>query len=148
MTNRQTQYQGATIKDHHILLIKQLLSAERRSVWLFPGGSIEPGESEEECVQREVKEETHLNTKIVSLVLDEFQYYSNGTNQRVKTYFCEPGLGKAIPGVEPETPGYKSIVKVKWFDLRSEADWDSDLVNDPIINKPLQQIRKKLGYLS
>lgn len=86
--------------------------------------------------------------KNISLLLDENHSYPDGTNQRVKTYLCTPSSDKAIPGVEPETPGYKSIFKVKWFDLRSEANWDTDLVNDPIIYKPVQQIRKKLGYLS
>ena len=51
-----TRYQGAIIKDHHILLIKQTEHASGRSYWLIPGGGIEPGETEEVCVQREVLE--------------------------------------------------------------------------------------------
>ena len=47
-----TRYPGAIIKDHHILLIKQTEHASGRSYWLIPGGGIEPGETEEACVQR------------------------------------------------------------------------------------------------
>ena len=148
MTNRQTRYQGAIIRDHHVLLIKQRLLPSGRFIWLFPGGGIEPGENEKDCVEREIKEETHLNVKMVSLLLEEHHRYPDGTNQRVKTFLCEPDASEASPGIEPETPGYQSIFEVKWFDLSSEANWDPLLVNDPIIYKPLQQIRKKLGYLS
>lgn len=148
MNNRQTRYQGAIIRDYHILLIKQLVSFEGRFVWLFPGGGIIAGETEEECVRREVKEETNLNVKVISLLLDKHQYYPDGTDQQVKTYLCEPDAGEASPGIEPETPDYRSIFEVKWFDLRSEADWDSLLVNDPLTHLQLQRIRKKLGYLA
>ena len=58
--------------------------------------------------------------------------------------------GEAKPGFEPEPEhaGHYSIVEAKWFDLRSEADWDTRLINDSWIYLPLQSIRRKLGYLS
>jgi hypothetical protein len=40
------------------------------------------------------------------------------------------------------------IVKVRWFDLRNESTWDTELINDPIIYLPLQRLRRKLGYLT
>ena len=52
---RITRYQGAIIQDHHILLIKQSEPASGRSYWLIPGGGIEPDETEEVCVQREMQ---------------------------------------------------------------------------------------------
>jgi 8-oxo-dGTP pyrophosphatase MutT (NUDIX family) len=147
--NRGIRYQGAIIKDHHILLIKHREHETGRAYWIFPGGGIEPGESEEGCVKREMKEETNLNIRIMSLLLDELDYYPGTVYQRAKTYLCEPDSDKASPGIEPEpeVSGIYSIVEVKWFDLRSEANWDSLLVNDPLTYLPLQRVRKKLGYL-
>jgi 8-oxo-dGTP pyrophosphatase MutT (NUDIX family) len=46
------RYQGAIIRDHHILLLKQIEHASGRSYWQIPGGGIEPDETEEQCVQR------------------------------------------------------------------------------------------------
>jgi len=47
-----TRYQGAIIRDHHILLLKQIEHASGRSSWQIPDGGIEPDETEEQCVQR------------------------------------------------------------------------------------------------
>ena len=55
---RTTRYQGAIIREHHILLLKQTEHASGRSYWLLPGGRIEPEETEERCVQREVLTKT------------------------------------------------------------------------------------------
>jgi 8-oxo-dGTP pyrophosphatase MutT (NUDIX family) len=154
--DRRTRYQGAIIKDNRILLLKQRVYPTLKVVWLFPGGQREPEETEEECVQREMREETHLQVRVVSLLVDEL-YTSEDPAfiilKNYKTYYCEPIAGDASPGFEPEynpkihTLGSPDILETKWFDLRSEADWDTDLVNDPIIYKPLKQIRTKLGFL-
>jgi ADP-ribose pyrophosphatase YjhB (NUDIX family) len=148
MVNRHTRYQGAIIRDHHILLIRHR-EHTGKTYLIFPGGGIEPGETEEECVQRQMKDETNLDVRIVSLLLDEPDH-PLGVYQRLKTYLCEPNTGVASPGIEPEpeASSHYSIVEVKWFDLRDESTWDSLLVNDPLTYLPLQRIRKKLGYLS
>lgn len=149
MTNRQTRYQGAIIRDHHILLIKHREHASGRSYWLFPGGGIEPGETGEECVRREMKEETNLDILVTSLLSEEPER-SGVAYQTVKTYLCEITNGEASVGIEPEHEvlmGHYNIVEVKWFDLRSEEKWDTELVKDLIIYLPLQSIRRKLGYL-
>ncbi len=69
--NRMTRYQGAIIRDHHILLIRQIEHATGRSYWLLPGGRIEPNETEEGCVQREMLEETGLHVQVLYLLLNE-----------------------------------------------------------------------------
>lgn len=55
---RIIRYQGAIIKDHHVLLLRHREHKTGRSYWLFPGGSIEENETEEQCVAREMFEET------------------------------------------------------------------------------------------
>ena len=117
---------------------------------------MESGETEEQCVKREMKEETHLDVQVVSLLVDEpytTEDPAHDVLKNYKTYYCEPVKGEASPGIEPEydpkihTLGAPDILETKWFDLRVETDWDPDLVKDPIIYRPLQHIRKKLGYL-
>jgi ADP-ribose pyrophosphatase YjhB (NUDIX family) len=152
MLNRITRYQGAIIKNHYILLLWQRVYPTGRAVWLFPGGGMEPGETEEQCVKREMKEETNLDVKIKGLLFDETTHAENRI-YRQRTYLCETLSGEAKPGYDPEyapeieAAGIHGIIDVKWFDLRDESPWDSTLVNDPIIYLPLQRMRKKLGYL-
>jgi ADP-ribose pyrophosphatase YjhB (NUDIX family) len=123
--NRTTRYQGAIIRNDRILLIKHHEYATGRDYWVIPGGGREDGETEEECVKREVKEETHLNVTVQQLLLDE------------------PGHSD-----EPEfeaAEGY-AITEVGWFDLRDEATWETEVVTDPFTYPLLQQIRAALGY--
>ena len=147
---RQTRYQGAIIYNHQILLIKHHEHKTGHEYWIIPGGGMEPGETEEECVRREMKEETNLDVRVISLLTDEPQGYPGSVYQRLKTYLCEVLGGEASPGSEPEPEASSSygIVEVKWFDLRSEVDWDMLLVNDPLTYLPLQSIRRKSGYLA
>ena len=149
MLNRHTRYQGAIIRDHHILLLRHCENETGRSYWILPGGGIEPDETEEDCVRREMKEETNLDVQIVTLLMDEpaplkRRYHS------FKTYLCQPMKGNASPGIEPEPEAASeySIAEVKWFDLQDESGWDAELITDPFTYDDVQRIRKRLGDLS
>ncbi|MBC8077268.1 MAG: NUDIX domain-containing protein [Chloroflexales bacterium] len=144
---RITRYQGAIIRDHQILLIKQTEHASGRSYWLIPGGGIEPDETEEMCVQREMQEETCLHVQVQYLLLDEpsmlGEFY-----QRRKTYVCHILDGEARPGYEPEeeyATAY-SFTEIGWFDLRNATSWDEQVVSNPITYSLLQRIQAALGY--
>lgn len=147
MEERNIRYQGAIIRDNHILLIRHRENESGRSYWILPGGGIEPGETEEDCVLREIKEETNLDVRIVSLLVTEPSHYPN--YRSLKTYLCESNTIKASPGIEPEpdAASWYRIAEVKWFNLRDESDWNPELVADPYTYNELQRLRKKLGYL-
>ena len=99
--NRIIRYQGAVIRDDHMLLIKHREYASGRDYWVIPGGGREDGETEQECVRREMKEETHLDVKVEQLLLDEHSRPGD-IYQRLKTYLCIAMAGEAYPGHEPE----------------------------------------------
>ena len=144
---RITRYQGAIIRDHHILLIQQTEHVTGRSYWLIPGGGIEPDETEERCVQREMLEETGLHVHVEHLLLDE-PGTSGGIYQRKKTYVCSVLDGEARPGYEPEeayATAY-SFTDVGWFDLRHPATWNAQIVSDSITYSLLQRIQAALWY--
>jgi 8-oxo-dGTP pyrophosphatase MutT (NUDIX family) len=145
--NRITRYQGAIIQDHHILLLKQMEHASGRSYWHIPGGGIEPGETEELCVQREMLEETGLHVQVHSLLLDE-PSTPGAIYQSWKTYRCSILAGEARPGCEPEAAyaGAYSFTEVGWFDLRYPTTWNAQLGADPYIFSFLQRIQAALGY--
>ena len=142
-----TRYQGAIIRDHHILLIKQTEQASGRSYWLIPGGRMQPDETEEQCVQREMQEETCLHVYVQYLLLDE-PSMPGWSHQREKTYVCHILDGEAQPGYEPEAEyatAY-SFTEVGWFDLRHPTSWKEQLVSNPISYGLLQRIQAALGY--
>ena len=57
---------GILIEDNKILLVKQKISAKRN--WSLPGGKLEQGETLEQGIIREMKEETGLDVEIVRLL--------------------------------------------------------------------------------
>jgi 8-oxo-dGTP pyrophosphatase MutT (NUDIX family) len=146
-TEREIRYQGAIVEDDRILLIKHMPLDGGSPYWLIPGGGIEPGETEIECVQREMKEETKLDGEVVRLVLDE-PGFPDEPYRRLKTYLCKPIGGEAKPGYEPEleAAGDYAISEVKWFDLEDTSGWGTLVINDPFTYPQLMRIRAELGY--
>ena len=144
---RFARYQGAIVRDDHILLIQHAHHEDERSYWLIPGGGIEPGESEQACVAREMLEETNLRVRVERLLLDELAE-PGGVYQRRKTYLCAVEAGEASPGYEPEPDAAAAygITAVAWFDLRSPAVWPDEVLADPITRPLLQRVRAALGY--
>ncbi len=65
---------GRVIRDAHILLIQHRHHASGHSYWLLPGGGLEGDETPEGCVQREVREETHLHVEVGQHLLDDPDY--------------------------------------------------------------------------
>lgn len=57
---------GILIEDEKILLVKQKVSDKRN--WSLPGGKLEQGETIEQGIIREMKEETGLDVEIVRLL--------------------------------------------------------------------------------
>src|SRR5215208_4898 len=137
-----TRYQGAIIRDHHILLLKQVEHASGRSYWQIPGGGIEPDETEEQCVQPEMLEETGLHVQVVFLLLDE-PSTPGAIYQRWKTYCCSILAGEARPGSEPEAEyaDAYSFTEVGWFDLRHPTSWNMPLGASPFVYSWLQRIQ-------
>ena len=145
---RSIRYQGAIIQDHQILLLKQIEHASGRSYWQIPGGRIELDETEEQCVQREMLEETGLEVQIDSLLLDEPSPPSDSIYQRWKTYCCTILAGEPLPGSEPEADlvDAYSFTEVGWFDLRDPATWAARLGAASYIAAWLRRLQEALGY--
>lgn len=51
-------------KDGKVLIAKRRRSGTLGGKWEFPGGKVEPGETPEECLKRELKEEFNIETEI------------------------------------------------------------------------------------
>jgi 8-oxo-dGTP pyrophosphatase MutT (NUDIX family) len=141
------RYQAAIIHQHHILLLQQTDHGSGRSYWLLPGGRMDGDETEEDCVQREVMEETGLDVTVQDLLLDEPHIRGRSYRQR-KTYRCAYRSGDARPGSEPEAQYHMaySFTAISWVDVRDPTQWPADMVADPITYPLLCRIHTLLGY--
>jgi ADP-ribose pyrophosphatase YjhB (NUDIX family) len=146
-SNRLVRYQGAIVREHHLLLIRHQERLNGRSYWVIPGGGREDGESEETCVMREMKEETNLDVQVERLLLDEARPPGK-MYQRAKTYLCTVLSGEAQPGYEPEPEAAQAyaIVEVCWFDLRDDTGWGEKVRKDTSTYSLMLNLRSVLGY--
>ena len=145
---RHTRYQGAIVRGDEILLIRHVEHGrDGRSYWLLPGGGIEAGETDEECVIRELWEETNVVVQVEKLLLVD-PAEAESIYQFRNTYLCRIVNGEPSPGYEPEEDASSvyGITEVGWFDLRQADAWPTEILEDSITFPVLQRIRAALGY--
>ena len=145
MSERRVRCQGAIIRGDQILLIEHREHDSGRSYWLLPGGGQEDGESEVNCVRREMWEETGLEVQVERLLLETMG--PSGNTER-RTYLCSVLSGEASPGYEPEPEAaeFYGISAVEWVDLREERSWKGAVRADLYTYPELKQIQALLGY--
>ena len=143
---RHTRYQAAIMTGSQILLIRHEEHQSERTYWLLPGGGREDGESEEECVRREMREETGLEVRVERLLEEHDSTHPNPVYAHYKTYLCTPVSGEAQPGYEPEFEAssvYK-IAEVRWVELWDQSGWDPLLLADAITTTHLAHVQRAL----
>jgi ADP-ribose pyrophosphatase YjhB (NUDIX family) len=145
--SRKVRYQGAILQGSQLLLIQHREHTSGRFYWVLPGGGQETGESEEECVHREMQEETGLEVKVERLLIDEPET-PGGAYQRHHTYLCTIISGTPKPGYEPEEEAAAKyqIAQVGWFDLCDEAGWGEIVRSDPFTYPQLKNLQRILGF--
>lgn len=108
--------------------------------WEFPGGGVEYGESMEENIVREVKEEVGLNIEIIKLLQHiqvERQSFPNGFSYQV---YLVPYVCRITDNGEP-TLSDEETLGVKWFDL-------DEVLNYPLVGENARMFEKLLPELT
>lgn len=129
-------FSGACITNSKGQILLQKRSAEMES-WGLPGGAVEVGESIEETVIREVKEETGLAVKVDNLIGVYPKYFSTCSNgdklQSINYLFKCTALNGEL------TIDNKETFDLKYFDLDNIPELfnqqHKDMISDFIQNK-------------
>jgi 8-oxo-dGTP pyrophosphatase MutT (NUDIX family) len=145
---RNVRYQAAIIKDNRVLLLRVKDHLDGVSFWLLPGGGREDGETEHDCIRREVLEETTLQVQIERFLF-EIPDIPEGMYKTLRTYLCSVIGGEARPGREPEvdTDEIAVIQEVRWVDLRKPASWSPEVIEDRMTFPVLSRLREEIGNI-
>lgn len=75
--------------DQKLLIVQRNNEQSNGYLWEFPGGKIEAGESESECLHRELKEELNLSVSIDQKFCTEYKK-SEDLDLELMAYICKP----------------------------------------------------------
>lgn len=103
---KRIEVTGAVIvQDGKILAAQRGPGKALAGLWEFPGGKIEPGESPEEALHRELKEELLCEAEVGSFITTTEHEYDFGLVV-LSTYFCTLRLG---------TPRLTEHQEIRWL---------------------------------
>lgn len=110
---------AAIIRDEKILMVYQDRGGGSRAFWTLPGGGVEAGETNEQAVIREVKEEVCLNGKVERLLFES--EYSLGPDH---CYLVSVDVQETAQlGGDPELSSDQQVLKgMSWFTLEEKKD--------------------------
>ena len=66
------------VKNRKILIAQRAPGENLAGKWEFPGGKIEPGETPQECLRREIREEFEVEIEVLDYVGESVYAYSSG----------------------------------------------------------------------
>ncbi len=86
-----------------ILITRRKGDAARGGLWEFPGGKVEPGESEPDALRREIREELGCGIEVGAFLLRQHHAYPE-LDVELAFYACA-----LLPGEEPKPLGVAAI---------------------------------------
>ncbi len=112
-------------QDGRILLAQRPEGKSLAGLWEFPGGKVEPGETPEETLIRELEEEIGIKTKVACLAPLTFASHSYDTfHLLMPLYVCRRYEG--IPrGAEGQA--------IKWVKPQALRDYPMPPADEPLI---------------
>jgi len=87
---------AAVIERDGRVLICQRKHGRHAMKWEFPGGKIEPGESPQQALKRELREELRINAAIGDLMHDQTLRYGHGPVIHLRFYRVTDFIGVPV----------------------------------------------------
>lgn len=131
---------AAIINNNGELLCAQRGYGSLIGKWEFPGGKVEKGETDQQALAREIKEELNIVVEVDELIDENYNEYKD-KNVNLKVYKCKYVSGE-INDTEHQALEWKkpdTIESLDWADAdRPIVDTYLDLLPKRIDGKPLQ----------
>lgn len=116
-------------EDGRVLLIRRG-HEPARGLWSIPGGSVEPGESLESALEREILEETGLHVDVGSLIWRGVVELAEGVDYEIHTFAARVVSGQLQPGDDAELAQWLTPDEVegrattpRLLEILSSAGW-------------------------
>lgn len=116
---------GVVLRDGAVLLVKRV-SEPLAGQWSLPGGAVELGETLEEAVVRELREETGLTVRVLGLV-EAFERIMRDEAERPRyhyvllDYLCEPLSGSPQAGSDVTAVAWARPEEFAAYQLSAKA---------------------------
>ena len=116
---------GAIIKNGKVFAAQRGNSGKTAFKWEFPGGKINPGETPEQALARELQEELSINVKVHELIYQVIDEYED-VILHIDTYRCE-----LISG----TPTLSEHIALAWSNKEELDNLEFSPADDPVLAK-------------
>lgn len=76
------------MKENRVLIAERAPGENLAGKWEFPGGKIESGETPQECLKREIREELDVDIEVMDLLGESIYAYQSGTI-KLMAFWCQ-----------------------------------------------------------
>ena len=117
---------GAVVVRNGKALIVKRAHEPRKGEWSLPGGLLELGESLQDAVRREIKEETALDVT-VGPIIETFDRVHRDDSGKIRYHFvivdfvCWPNGGEATPGSDAEGVAWVGVTEIDDYQVNAHA---------------------------
>jgi 8-oxo-dGTP diphosphatase len=122
---------AAVIRDGERVLIARRESGHLAGKWEFPGGKLEPGESPEQCLAREIREELGIEVCVGDIFAVVYHEYEFGPILLL-AYECKLAGKNALPQGDG----------VRWVSREDLEEFDFAPADLPIMRKVRQLLEE------
>lgn len=115
---------GAVVRDGKLLLVRRA-SRHGRGNWQLPGGFIEPDETMEQAVVREVQEETGVRAEVQAVLGLRSRYDPENGNGMYVVLLLRPVDGEpSADGRETDHAGYFTLDEIRGLSPLPPVNWE------------------------